>query len=187
MLLDIVEYPSPILKQKSDSVASVNKEVRDLISNMFETMYAAHGVGLAAAQIGLSERILIVDVGRLENEETKPDPIALINPVIESKEGTITWEEGCLSLPELIVPVERSAKIIVTALNPDGKEIKLLGEELLAVALQHEIDHLEGVLLVDHISRLKRDLYSKKLSKRELIEEPIESPEVVSGRKPYLG
>jgi len=187
MLLKIVEYPSPLLKQKSKPVASVNAEVRQLISDMFETMYAANGVGLAAPQVGINERVLVIDVGRVENDETKPNPIALINPTFETKEGKLTWEEGCLSLPELIVPIERSEKVIVKALNQDGKEVKIAGEQLLAVALQHEIDHLDGILLVDRLSRLKRDFYRKKLAKREKIEEPIESPSVVAGRKPYLG
>lgn len=160
----------------------ITQETRSLVSNMFETMYAAHGVGLAAPQVGLSERILVIDVGRLENEETKPDPIAIINPEFQSQEGKLTWEEGCLSLPQLIVPVERAAKVVVTGKNPDGKDIRILGEQLLAVALQHEIDHLDGILLVDRLSRLKRDLYRTKLEKHETIEAPM--PKTA---KPYLG
>lgn len=192
MKLPIVEYPNPILKQKCAPVEHVTAETRQLIDNMFETMYAAKGVGLAAPQVGLLQRILVIDVGQLVDGDTRPNPIALINPEFSSQEGKITWEEGCLSLPELIVPVERSAKVVVTALNPDGETIKLLGEELLAVALQHEIDHLNGILLVDRLSRLKRDLYRKKLEKRETLEEslaePISEPATVpSGRKPYLG
>lgn len=188
MKLTIVEYPDPVLKKKCKPVEQVTKETRALIDDMFETMYAAHGVGLAAPQVGLTERILIVDVGKLVGGDTKPDPIALINPKFQSQEGKISWEEGCLSLPELIVPMERAAKVVVTALNPDGKEIKLLGEQLLAVALQHEIDHLNGILLVDRLSRLKADLYRKKLLKRETIEEPVkETLAAPATRKPYLG
>ncbi len=186
MLLDIVKYPNPELTKACAPVDAVNQDIRQLVTDMFETMYANQGVGLAAPQVGVPLDLLVIDVGRLENEETKPDPIALINPQLKSQEGKIIWEEGCLSLPELIVPVERSAKVVVTALNPDGKEITLLGEELLAVALQHEIDHLNGILLVDKVSRLKRDLYRKKLAKHEVIEESIEAPAVAS-RKPYLG
>ncbi len=182
MPLEIVEYPNPLLKEKSQPVDSVTTETRQLISDMFETMYAAQGVGLASVQVGILEQILVIDVGKLENEETKPNPIALINPTIETSEGTLVWEEGCLSVPELIAPIERSANVIVRALNQDGKEVKILGEQLLAVALQHEIDHLNGILLVDHLSRLKRDLYRKRLAKRETIEIP--EPSSV---KPYLG
>ncbi len=184
--MKIVEYPSPILKQSCNPVESVNADIRKLISDMFETMYAANGVGLAAPQVGIQKNIVVIDVGRLENEQTKPDPIAIINPTFESQEGKITWEEGCLSLPELIVPMERSAKVIVNALNADGKAVKILGEQLLAVALQHEIDHLEGILLVDRLSRLKRELYRKKQSKRSTLEETIAPPSNPVG-KPYLG
>jgi len=157
MLLKIVTYPSPELKKKSTPVESINQEIRELVSSMFETMYAASGVGLAAPQVGILKQIIVIDAGRIENGQTKPNPIALINPEFESKEGRLTWEEGCLSLPDLIVPVERAAKVVVKALNPDGKEMKILGEQLLAVALQHEIDHLDGILLVDRLSRLKRE------------------------------
>lgn len=187
-MLEIVQYPNPELKKKSEPVAAVNKDTRDLISAMFETMYAANGVGLAAPQVGIHQQILVIDVGRMENEQTRPDPIALINPHFETQEGKLTWEEGCLSLPNLIVPVERSAQVIVKALNPDGKAIKILGEQLLAVALQHEIDHLNGILLVDRLSSLKRSLYRRKLLKHEKIEEHIQAPSpAMAQRKPYLG
>lgn len=182
MLLKIVEYPDPLLKKKSAPVQGVTAETRELLDNMFETMYAASGVGLAAPQVGILERIVVIDVGKMENETTKPDPIALVNPTIETREGTVVWEEGCLSLPQLIVPVERSAHVVVTALSQDGRPVKILGEQLLAVALQHEIDHLNGILLVDRLSRLKRDLYRKKLEMHETIEAPP-----LTHAKPYLG
>jgi len=171
MILDILKYPDPLLKKKSAPVPQVDREIQEFIDNMFETMYAAPGVGLAAPQVGLLKRILVVDVGRLEGETRKPDPKAIINPVIKTREGKIVWEEGCLSLPQLILPVERSKKIIVEGLDREGKAVKYLGEDLLAVAFQHEIDHLEGILLVDRLSRLKRDLYKKKLKRHERFEE----------------
>jgi peptide deformylase len=182
MLLKIVQYPDPILKQKSTPVEEINKETRNLVSNMFETMYASNGVGLAAPQIGINKRILVIDVGKLENETTKPNPIALINPEFQSSEGKIVWEEGCLSLPNLLVEVERSAKVHVTGKDADGKDITILGEQLLAVALQHEIDHLNGIVLADRLSRMKRDLYLNKLNKNEQIDAPVPK-----GQKPYLG
>jgi len=189
MKLKIIEYPNPLLKQKCAPVERVTTETRTLIDNMFETMYAANGVGLAAPQVGIKQRVLIIDVGQIVDGESRPHPIALVNPTFQSQEGKITWEEGCLSLPDLIVPVERSEKVVVNALDPDGKEIKILGEQLLAVALQHEIDHLDGIILVDRLSRLKRDMYRKKLEKHEPIEEHIEDPKQVPAglRKPYIG
>lgn len=188
MILPIVKYPDPVLKKKSEPVEKVDLEIQKLVEDMFETMYAAPGVGLAAPQVGILKRILIVDIGgRLEgNERTRPDPRVLINPTIVTREEKIVWEEGCLSLPQLIVPVERSKKIIVEALDQNGKKVKHLGEDLLAVAFQHEIDHLEGVLLVDRLSRLKRELYKRKvekLARGEKVEEEIEH-----GRGPaYIG
>ncbi|MDO8461335.1 MAG: peptide deformylase [Deltaproteobacteria bacterium] len=183
-ILKIVKYPDPVLKKKSLPVSKIDRETGRLLDDMLETMYDAPGVGLAAPQVGISQRILVVDVGQLEGEERRPDPKAIINPEIIHREGKIIWEEGCLSLPSLIVPVERSAKIIVKALSREGKEIQILAEELLAVAFQHEIDHLDGILLVDHISRLKRDLYKKKLEKNEFFEE--ETPPH-SSRRAYIG
>lgn len=171
MILKIVKYPDPVLKKISTPVAQVDQEVRALIDDMYETMYAAPGVGLAAPQVGINKRILVIDVGRLEGETHHPDPKAIINPVITTKEGKILWDEGCLSLPQLVVPVERSKKIIVEGLDRDGKPIKYLGEELLAVAFQHEIDHLDGVLLIDRLSRLKKELYLRKLERHENYEE----------------
>ncbi len=166
MVLKIVKYPAPLLKKKSAPVEQVDREIQELIDNMFETMYAAPGVGLAAPQIGILKRLLVIDVGRLEGETRHSDPKAIINPVIRTREGTIVWEEGCLSLPELIVPVERSKKVIVEGRDRDGKSVTWDGEDLLAVAFQHEIDHLDGILLVDRLSRIKQELYRKKLKKK---------------------
>ena len=182
MILPILTYPNPILKRQCTPVQNFNRELRTFIDNMFETMYAAPGVGLAAPQVGVSERILVIDVGRLEGEAIKRDPKVIINPEITRREGKITWDEGCLSLPELIVPVERDQQIVVTGKNPDGKAMTLSGEDLLAVAFQHEIDHLDGILLVDRLSRLKRDLYKKQLDKKIPFDE-----RPARGKTPYIG
>ncbi|MBI1909622.1 MAG: peptide deformylase [Deltaproteobacteria bacterium] len=169
-LLPIVKYPDPVLKKKSLPVSPSDKTVGRLIDDMLETMYAAPGVGLAAPQVAVLKRVLVIDIGQLEGaspkgEKRKPDPKAIINPEIVHREGEILWEEGCLSLPQLILPVKRSAKIIVQGFSKEGRPIRIPAEELLAVAFQHEIDHLDGILLVDRLSRLKRDLYKKKLEK----------------------
>lgn len=181
MLLKIVTYPNPVLKKISKPVTAIDKTIQKLIEDMFETMYAAPGVGLAAPQVGISQRILVIDVGRLENEVLKHDPKAIINPVITLKEEKIIWEEGCLSLPHLILPMERSKKIMVEGLDLSGKPIKYLVEDLLAVAFQHEIDHLDGKLLVDKLSHLKKDLYLKKLKKLE------ETGDIEKGKGVYVG
>lgn len=191
MILPIVKYPSPILKKKSASVERVDQEIQKLIDDMFETMYDAPGVGLAAPQVGINKRLLVVDVGQADGDQRKPDPRVIINPVIKTREEKIIWEEGCLSLPQLIVPVERSKKIVLEGLDRDGKTVKYLGQDLLAVAFQHEIDHLDGILLVDRLSRLKLDFYKKKLAK--LGKDPQdqshdESDEIEHGKGPaYIG
>ncbi len=171
MILKIVKYPDPVLKKMSAPVARVDRETQQLIEDMFETMYDAPGVGLAAPQVGVLKRILVIDVGRLEDDSKKPDPMAIVNPVIKTREGKIIWEEECLSLPQLSVSMERSKKIVVEGLDQNGKTVSLSAEDLLSVAFQHEIDHLDGVLLVDRLSQLKKDLYKKKLAKREKTED----------------
>jgi len=173
---EIVTYPSPILNQLADAIDHITSETRELIDDMFETMYAADGVGLAAPQVGVGLRIIVIDVNiHGEQSETTQGPIgprshgrqkyAMINPVITSREGEIEWEEGCLSIPDFRVVMERSRKIIVEFLDREGDRKTLTAEGLLAVAIQHEIDHLDGKLLIDNVSRLKRDLYLKKAKK----------------------
>jgi len=182
MILEIVKYPSAVLKKVSKPVEKIDAAIQKLIDDMYETMYDAPGVGLAAPQVGIAKRILVVDVGQLEGEQRKPDPKAIVNPTVSAREGKILWEEGCLSLPQLIVPMERSKKIVIEGLDRDGKRIKLLGEDLLAVAFQHEIDHLDGKLIFDNLSNLKKDLYLKKLKKL------AESGNVEKGTGPvYMG
>jgi peptide deformylase len=189
MILDIVKYPDPVLKKVAKPIEKVDAEVQKLIDDMYETMYAAPGVGLAAPQVAISKRILVIDVGLLEKDEQgqethKPDPKAIINPIITIQEGKILWDEGCLSLPQLIVPMERSKRIVVEGLDREGRPVKYLGENLLAVAFQHEIDHLDGKLIFDQLSRLKQDLYKKKLTRHERYEET----EIEHGSGPtYVG
>lgn len=149
-VLDIRVLGDPILRQETKPVASITDDLRRLIDDMFDTMHAAKGIGLAAPQVGRSERVTVVDVG-----EGVP-PLTLVNPVIVSRDGSIKGEEGCLSIPDVYGDVERAASVVVRALDRDGREIEVEGHELLSRCLQHEIDHLHGKLFIDHLSLLKR-------------------------------
>jgi len=159
--LPILEYPDPRLRIRAEPVTKVDAEVRRLVADLLETMYAAPGIGLAATQVNVHRRILVCDVSTERNE-----PYCLINPEILSAEGKTNAEEGCLSVPEFYDYVERAAKIRVRALDRDGKPFELDVEGLLAVCIQHEMDHLEGKLFVDYLSELKRERLKKKASKK---------------------
>lgn len=169
-LLEILTFPDPRLAKKAKPVETVDAATTQLVEDMFETMYEAEGVGLAAPQIGVLQRIVVVDCGVRESEEERPlkpiEPHAIINPVVVESEGLINWEEGCLSVPGYTDEVERAAKVRVEGLDKTGAPISIEAEGLLAVCLQHEIDHLEGVLFVDRLSRLKSSMVKKKLKKR---------------------
>lgn len=161
--LKVYEYPHPVLKKKAETVVSVDNEVRKFLDDMLETMYASNGCGLAAPQVGVSKRVVVIDI---THEGEEPAPIYMVNPeIIWKSDETKICEEGCLSLPSLRAEVERPASIKVKYLDYDGKDCELLVEDFLAVAVQHELDHLEGVLYIDHISRLKRQMLVKKLEK----------------------
>jgi len=147
-ILDIRVLGDPALRKETAVVESVTDEVRALINDMFDTMYAAEGIGLAAPQVGRNERVTVIDV-----EGAK---YALINPEITARQGSIRGEEGCLSIPEIFGEVERASTVTVTALNENGEQIEVVGTELLARCLQHEIDHLHGKLFLDYLSVLKR-------------------------------
>ena len=147
-ILDIRVLGDPVLRKETELVEDVNDDIRKLINDMFETMYAAEGIGLAAPQVGRTERITVMDV-----EGAK---FALVNPEIVNRQGTARGEEGCLSIPDVFGEVERSYTVTVRALNERGEEIEIVGNELLARCLQHEIDHLHGKLFLDYLSVLKR-------------------------------
>ena len=166
---EIVIYPDPVLRKKAREVKSIDDGVARLAAEMAETMYAAPGIGLAAPQVGVSERVILVDVTGPERKEL----ITLVNPVIVEKEGMVIFEEGCLSLPEVREKVERAAQVLVRGYDLDEREREIEAEGLLAIALQHEIDHLNGVLFIDYLSRLKRDMIERKLRKwkREILKE----------------
>ncbi|MCA9550796.1 MAG: peptide deformylase [Myxococcales bacterium] len=173
-LLEILTFPDPRLAKKAKPVDVVTPATTQLIEDMFETMYEAEGVGLAAPQVGVLERIIVVDCGKREAEEERPlqpkEPYAIVNPVVVEKDGKLVWEEGCLSVPGYTDEVERAATVRVEGLDKHGNPISIEAEGLLAVCLQHEIDHLEGVLFVDRLSRLKSSMVKKKLKKRALEE-----------------
>ena len=152
---------SPVLRQKAAAVARVDDEVRRLVDDLFETMRAARGVGLAANQVGVARRVAVVDVG-----EEDPPPLVLINPVIvERGDETATDEEGCLSIPDIFGDVKRAASVVVEALDRDGKPFRAEAQGYKARAIQHEIDHLDGILFLDHLSAVKRGLLLSKWKK----------------------
>ena len=159
--LPILEYPDPRLRIRAEPVTKVDAEIRRLVEDLLETMYAAPGIGLAATQVNFHKRILVCDVS---SDHTEPH--CLINPEILSSEGTTNSEEGCLSVPEFYDFIDRAAKIKVRATNRDGKPFDLEAEGLLAVCIQHEMDHLEGKLFVDYLSELKRERLKKKAAKK---------------------
>jgi len=165
-LLKIHTFPDAALKQRAEAVANIDGQVVQLAQDLAETMYAAPGVGLAATQVGAPQRVIVVDVHD-ENEEAGKRLLKLINPVIVAREGETVWEEGCLSVPDFTAPVTRARRVLVRAWTPEEREIEVEADELLAVALQHEIDHLEGKLFLDRLSRLKRDLYRARQRKLE--------------------
>jgi len=163
MIRKIVKYGAPVLEQTAEPVTEFGTdELKQIIADMWETMYSAKGVGLAAPQIGLSRRISIIDVSAGEDETKK---LVVINPSITKREGSQTGEEGCLSIPGFREPVKRANKILVQAQNENGEAIQVEGEELLARALEHEIDHLNGILFISHLSALKRDIIRRKIKK----------------------
>ncbi|MFT4184247.1 MAG: peptide deformylase [Rhizobium sp.] len=159
----LIILPDPLLRQASKPIERVDTEIQRLADDMLETMYDAPGIGLAAIQIGVARRMLVIDVAR-EGEDKKP--MVFINPeIVASSDERSVYEEGCLSIPDYYAEVERPARITVQHIDRDGKEQTLEADGLLATCLQHEIDHLNGVLFIDYISRLKRDMVIKKFTK----------------------
>jgi peptide deformylase len=167
-ILPIYETPDPILRQISSPIEDVTDELRALIDNMFATMYAAPGIGLAAIQVGVPKRLLVIDLQEPEEEDGEPvkNPLVFINPeILETSETTRPYQEGCLSVPDQYAEVLRPDRVRARWLDRDGVQHEEWLDDLLAVCLQHEIDHLNGILFIDHLSRLKRDMIMKKLVK----------------------
>ena len=162
MIYPIVKFPDPILQQPAEPVTVFDSELRKLVDDMFTSMYDAQGIGLAAPQIGISKRLTVIDLSFQKKPE---DKIVLINPEVIEIKGKQVEEEGCLSLPEIRDRVARAAEVKVRAQDAEGKSIEVEGTELLARAIQHEIDHLDGILFIFRLSRLKRDLQLRKIRK----------------------
>ena len=163
-LLEILTAPDPVLKQKAEPVDEVNDEIRTLLDDMLETMYDAPGIGLAAPQIGVLKNVIVVDV---HEEGEDPKPLKMVNPEVTwSSEDMGTYEEGCLSVPQSYSEVERPAQIKVTYLDENGAKMDLEADGLLATCIQHELDHLNGKLFIDYLSKLKRDRVVKKFTKQ---------------------
>jgi peptide deformylase len=160
----ILIYPDPGLRRKAKQVQGITEEVFALVRDMLETMRAAPGIGLAAPQVGVGLRVIVADPSSGEDPKAV---LALINPVILSTEGSSVAEEGCLSLPEVSEEVERAERVTVQAESPDGRKVEVEAEGLLARILQHEVDHLDGTLLIDHLNGVKRELVEQKLRKRQ--------------------
>ncbi len=161
----ILIEPDPILRKKCEPIEKVNDDIRNLMKDMLQTMYDAPGIGLAAVQIGVLKRLVVIDISK---EEKKRDPLFLINPEILSKsENTSVYEEGCLSLPGQFAEIERPAKCLLKYVDLNGKEKKLKADGLLSTCIQHEVDHLNGILFIDYLSKLKKDMIIKKLVKHK--------------------
>ena len=164
-ILNIDVYPASVLKNKTEKILEIDESIRQLAQDMLETMYKAPGVGLAAPQIGRSISLVVADPGEKDEPSS---PLILINPEITAYEGQVSITEGCLSVPDYTAEVVRHQKIIVKAYTLDEKEVELTLEDFPAIVIQHELDHLQGILFIDRISRLKRNIYNRKFKKGTL-------------------
>ncbi len=171
-LREIVQFPDPRLKLVSKPIGEITDEIRELAADMIEVMYDEPGIGLAAPQVGVSLRLFVIDTD-WSDEEVGRNPLVVLNPEISEREGRVSWDEGCLSVPDYNAVVERDAMLTLRGLDLEGKLIEERAEGLRAVCIQHEVDHLDGILFIDRISRLKRSLYTKK-RRKQLAEEAAE-------------
>ncbi len=186
-LLDVLQFPDARLRRVSQPIETVTDEIRKLAEDMLETMYDEPGIGLAAPQVGHSIRLIVVDTDWTDEDEDGGEadrkPTVLVNPEITGREGRLTWTEGCLSVPDLTADVQRAERVVLKARDLDGNEVIEEVEGLRAVCFQHEIDHLDGILFIDRLSRLKRDLY---VQKRKKALKADEQPWSAAGERPPL-
>lgn len=164
---NIIQYPDLLLREKCKPVQKIDNRIRKILDDMAETMYQAPGIGLAASQIGITERLIVVDIGNDEETNRQGKLYKIVNPEIVEKKGITEYEEGCLSIPGIKDYVKRAAEVTLKGLDETGKEISIAADGLLAICFQHELDHLEGILFIDHLSRLKRELIKSKMSKKK--------------------
>jgi len=168
-LREVLKFPDKRLREVSKPITEVTDEIRSLAQDMCDVMYDEPGIGLAAPQVGEAVRLIVVDT-EWTAEDAERNPLVLVNPEIAEREGEIVWTEGCLSVPDYEAEVERAARVRLLARDLEGRPVEIVAEELQAVCFQHEIDHLDGVLFIDRISRLKRNLYVKKRKKQVRLE-----------------
>src|SRR3990170_6489527 len=169
-VLEILKYPDVFLKKKCEKVGQTDEELRKLIRDMTETMYNAGGIGLAACQVGICRRVIVVDVSPVDPEKGL---FTMINPEIVSEEGEIEHEEGCLSVPDCSEKLKRKEKVLVRGISPEWEKMEISAEGILAIALQHEIDHLNGILVLDRVRQVKREIYRRKVKKEKQKEESL--------------
>ena len=163
MQLDIITYPNSILRKISEPIENIDSEITELLADMVDTMYASNGIGLAAPQVGISKRIIVLDVA--QGDADAPGLIKMINPIITEKNGDTTYEEGCLSVPDMTIEVTRAKDITLEYQDEHGNERCMDATGLFAIAIQHEIDHLDGHVILDYASQIKQDMYLKKRKK----------------------
>jgi peptide deformylase len=173
-ILDVLDYPDPRLRRRSEPIEKLTDELRQLAADMLETMYDEPGIGLAAPQVGHAIRLIVVDTDWTD-EGAERKPCVFVNPEIVERSGETTWNEGCLSVPDFNADVDRAERVVLKALDLEGAEVTETATGLRAVCFQHEIDHLDGILFIDRISRLKRSLYVKK-RRKELRREAEDDP-----------
>ncbi len=164
-LREVLQFPDKRLREVSEPITEVTEEIRTLAADMLDVMYDEPGIGLAAPQVGEPIRLIVVDTEWTE-EDAERNPLVLVNPELSEEQGKITWTEGCLSVPDFQADVERAEKVVLRATDLDGNEVVIEAEGLQAVCFQHEIDHLDGRLFIDRISRLKREMYVRKRKKQ---------------------
>jgi peptide deformylase len=164
-LREVLKFPDKRLREVSEAVAEIDDEIRTLAEDMLEVIYDEPGIGLAAPQVGIPLRLIVVDTDWTA-EDAERNPLVLVNPVLSNAEGKLTWTEGCLSVPDFEADVERSERVRLTATDLEGEQVVIDAEGLQAVCFQHELDHLDGTLFIDRISRLKRNLYVQKRKKQ---------------------
>jgi peptide deformylase len=179
-LREVLQFPDKRLREKSRPIAEVTEEIRALARDMLEVMYDEPGIGLAAPQVGEPVRLIVVDTEWTE-EDAERNPLVLVNPEIVERSGTITWTEGCLSVPDFQAEVERSERVRLEARDLDGAPVSIEAEGLRAVCFQHEIDHLDGILFIDRISRLKREMYVRRRRKQQREDEREDEHEASEG------